>query len=169
MQEADLNHDIVALFKDHGAMAHKLPDPNKVTALEASKRPFDGFARFPPPINDLWFESKLIKNKVQAFSPRRVEDHQFDALRQIKRNGGNAAIILGCWIPRKDYWFMVFDIDFIFNLGNVSIKQRDLFYYCEKNLNISLKSKDIGLFKPEWLVDKMIASLPGDVGGSLYQ
>ena len=161
MKESDLNHDLVSLFKGCQAMAHKLPDPNQAVILSSSKRPFDGFARFPPPVNDFWFESKLIKNKVTAFSPSRVEDHQFDALRKIKQNGGRAAIILGCWIPRKDYWFMVFDVDFIFGLQGVSLKQKDLLAYCEKNFNISLRSKDVDFFKPEWLIDKMITELPG--------
>jgi hypothetical protein len=168
LQESDLNRDLIHLFKDHNSMAYKIPDPPKNSALSASKRPFDGFARFPPPVNDFWFESKLIKNKVQAFNPCRVEEHQFKALQQIKRNGGNVAIILGCWIPRKEYWFMAFDVDFIFGLGGISIKQKELFVLCEKNYNVSLKSRDIVSFKPEWLLEKLITSLPGDTSGSLY-
>ena len=168
MQESDLNHDLVSLFKAQGAMSWKIPDPNQVTVLNASKRPFDGFARFPPPVSDFWFESKLIKNKVQAFNPNRVEEHQFEALKQIKRNGGHVAVILGCWIPRGDYWFMAFDVDFLFGLGGVSIKQKELLSLCEKNYNVSLRSRDIGSFKPEWLLDKLVTSLPGDTSGSLY-
>jgi len=159
MTEKILNHDIVSLFSDHGAVAWKIPDPNQSTVLNASKRPFDGFARFPPPVNDFWFESKLIKNKVKAFSPYLVKNHQLESLLQIKRNGGRAAILLGCWIPRKEYWFMVFDIDFIVGLGGVSIKQKELCNFCEGNYNISLKSKDSEYFKPEWLIEKMIISL----------
>jgi hypothetical protein len=168
LTEKNLNHDLVALFKDHGAFAYKIPDPNQATVLNASKRPLDGFARFPPLVNDFWFEAKLIKNKVQAFSPSRVEEHQFEALQHIKRNGGHAAIILGCWIPRQDYWFMLFDVDFIIGLGGVSIKQKDLLSFCDKDYNISLRAKDIGYFKPDWLIEKMITSLPGDISGSLY-
>ena len=161
IQESDLNHDLISLFKDHRAMAYKLPDPNRATVLHASKRPFDGFARFPSPVNDFWFEAKLIKNNVTAFSSSRVEDHQFESLRKIKQNGGNTAIILGCWIPRKDYWFMVFDVDFVFGLAGASLKQKDLLVYCDKKYNISLRNKDIGNFKPEWLLEKMITALPG--------
>jgi hypothetical protein len=163
-----LNHDLVSLFNDHKAFAFKIPDPNQATVLNASKRPFDGFARFPPPVNDFYFESKLIKNKVQAFNPKRVEAHQFDALRQIKRNGGHVAIILGCWIPRQEYWFMAFDVDFIYGLGEISIKQKELLSLCEKNYNVSLKSRDIASFKPEWLLNKLVTSLSGDMDGSLY-
>ena len=165
MQESDLNHDLISLFKDHGAMAYKLPDPNQAIVLNASKRPFDGFARFPPPVGDFWFESKLIKNKVQAFSTERVEAHQCEALRHIKRNGGRAAVILGCWIPRRDYWFMAFDIDFIIGLKGESIKQKDLLALCGKKYNISLRGRDLEFFKPEWLIEKLIASLPGGANG----
>ena len=160
MTEKTLNHDLISLFKDCGSMAWKIPDPNQAIVLNASKRPFDGFARFPPPVNDFWFEAKLIKNRIGAFSPSRVEEHQFNALRQIKQNGGRAAVILGCWIPRKDYWFMLFDVDFLLGLGGVSIKQKDLLALCEKKYNISLRSKDVGDFKAEWLIEKMITSLP---------
>lgn len=163
MKEANLNHDIVSLFKSHGAFSLKIPDPNQAAVLSASKRPFDGFARFPPPVNDFWFESKLIKNKITAFDLGRIEDHQLDSLRQIKRNGGRAAVILGCWIPRKDYWFMIFDIDFIIGRKGVSIKQKELFSLYEKNYSIPLRSRDADSFKPEWLIDKMIVSLPGDI------
>jgi hypothetical protein len=168
LKESNLNHDIISLFKDHEAFSFKIPDPNQATVLNASKRPFDGFARFPPPVNDFWFESKLIKNKIMAFNPARVEKHQFEALQQIKRNGGRTAIILGCWIPRHDYWFMVFDVDFIAGLNGVSIKQKDLLSFCSNNYNISLRNRDINAFKPEWLINKMITSLPGDSNGSLY-
>jgi hypothetical protein len=168
LKEAVLNHDLIHLFMKNDAFAHKLPDPPKSVVLSASKRPFDGFARFPPPVNDFWFESKIIKNKIRAFDIRRVEDHQIAALQCIKRNGGRAAVVLGCWIPRHDYWFMVFDVDFIFRLGGVSIKQKDLLWYREKNYSISLRNRDIDFFRPEWLIDKMITSLPGDTSGSLY-
>jgi hypothetical protein len=168
MQESDLNHDLVYLFNNNGAMAWKIPDPSKVTVLNASKRPFDGFARFPPPVDDFWFESKLIKNKVQAFNTSRVEEHQFESLRQIKQNGGHVAIILGCWIPKSDYWFMAFDVDFIYGLKGKSIKQKELFSLCDKKYNVSLRSRDISSFRPEWLLEKLVTSLPGDMSGSLY-
>jgi penicillin-binding protein-related factor A (putative recombinase) len=110
----------------------------------------------------------LIKNKVQAFSLKRVEDHQFESLRLIKQNGGHVAVILGCWIPKKDYWFMVFDADLIYERRETSIKQKELFSLCEKGYNISLRNKDFNMFKPELLMDRMVKSLPGDDCGSLY-
>jgi hypothetical protein len=172
MLEKDLNRDIIHLFFTQGkSWGYKIPDPPKQTALSSSKRPFDGMARFYPPINDFYFESKLIKNYLQAFSLNRVEEHQWDNLLRIKRIGGLTAVILGFWIPRQDYWFMCFDPEFLFGLlrqGKKSISKKELTYYCKKGYNISLRSKDISLFKPEWLIEKMITSLPGDSSGSLY-
>jgi len=109
----------------------------------------------------------LIKNKVQAFDPRRVEAHQFESLQHIKRNGGRAAVILGCWIPRREYWFMVFDVDFLFGRGGVSIKKKDLLSLCEKNYTISLRGKDMEMFRPEWLIEKMVTKLPGEDNGQV--
>lgn len=165
MTEKTLNHDLVSLFNACGAFAYKIPDPPKGGVLSAAKRPFDGFARFPPPVNDFWFESKLIKNGVKAFNPGRVEAHQLDALLRIKRNGGRAAVILGCWIPRRDYWFMLFDADFLIGLDGASVKQKDLAALREARYNISLRGKDTGSFKPEWLMEKLITALPEAADG----
>jgi len=169
MTEKNLNHDLISLFRAYEAEAYKIPDPGQATVLTASKRPFDGFARFPPPVNDFWFESKLIKNKISAFNSQRVEDHQFAALQHIKQNGGHVAVILGCWIPRQDYWFMLFDVDFLLKRQGISIKQKDLIALCSQGYNISLKNKDADIFKPEWLVEKLITALPGEDNGSLYR
>ena len=168
MKEVNLNRDLIHLFSLNNAFAYKIPDPPKNNVLNASKRPFDGLARFPSPINDFYFESKLIKGEIKSFSTKRVQEHQSESLRKLKQNGGRAAIILGCWIPRQDYWFMVFDIEFILKFRGLSIKKKDIYSLCQNHYNISLRSKDTDLFKPEWLVEKMITSLPGDSDGSLY-
>jgi hypothetical protein len=102
MKEATLNHDLILLFKGTGHFSYKIPDPAQAQVLLSSKRPFDGFARFSEPVNDFWFESKLMKNKIGAFSLDRVDDHQYASLLQIKRSGGLTAVILGVWIPRRD-------------------------------------------------------------------
>jgi hypothetical protein len=169
MNEAALNHDLISLFKGVDHFAYKIPDPAKAQALSSSKRPFDGFARFPPPVNDFYFESKLIKNSVKAFSLNRVEDHQWGNLLQIKRCGGLTAIILGVWTPRRDYWFLCFDPEFLLNLaerGKKSINKKELNFYCEKEYNISLKSKELIKFSPEALRDKIIDFLP-DLGAGV--
>jgi penicillin-binding protein-related factor A (putative recombinase) len=163
MKESDLNHDIVSLFKTTGSFAYKIPDPVQAQVLMASKRPFDGFARFQAPVNDFWFESKLMKNKIGAFSLDRVDDHQYESLLQIKKSGGLTAVIFGVWIPRQDYWFMCFDPEFLFGLaeqGKKSINKKELNYYCEKNYNISLRSKDLNKFSPGMMRDRIIDFLP---------
>jgi hypothetical protein len=163
MKEAALNHSLVSLFKSTGAFSYKIEDPHKAQALSASKRPFDGLARFYPPVNDFYFETKLIKNSVKAFSLNRVENHQLANLLQIKRCGGLAAVILGVWIPRKDYWFLCFDPEFLLNLaerGKKSINKKEINFYCERGYNISLKSEALIKFSPETLRDRIIDFLP---------
>jgi hypothetical protein len=163
MKEATLNHDLVSLFKSTGHFAYKIEDPHKAQVLSSSKRPFDGLARFYPPVNDFYFETKLIKNSVKAFSIKRVKDHQLANLLQIKKSGGLTAIILGVWIPRKAYWFLCFDPEFLLGLlrrGKESINKKELNFYCEKGYSISLRSKASIEFSPEMLRDKIIDFLP---------
>jgi hypothetical protein len=163
VKEAMLNHDLVSLFKSTGHFAYKIEDPHKTQVLSSSKRPFDGLARFCPPVNDFYFETKLIKNSIRAFSLNRVEDHQLSNLLQIKRSGGLTAVILGVWIPRREYWFMGFDPEFLSNLmklGRKSINKKELNYYYEKGYSISLKNKALANFSPETLRDRIIDFLP---------
>jgi hypothetical protein len=164
MLEKDLNRDLIHLFVTQGnAWGYKIPDPPKKTVLNSSRRPFDGLARFYPPVNDFYFETKLIKNSVKAFSLNRVEDHQLANLLQIKKSGGLTAVILGVWIPRKDYWFLCFDPEFLLGLarrGKKSINKKEINSYCEKEYNISLKSKALIKFSPEMLRNRIIAFLP---------
>jgi hypothetical protein len=164
MLEKDLNRDLIHLFVTQGkAWGYKIPDPPKQMALNSSKRPFDGISRFNPPINDFYFESKLIKGNLKAFSLNRVEEHQLDNLLQIKEKGGLTAVILGVWIPRRDYWFICFDPKFLLDLvkqGKKSINKKELNFYCEKEYNISLRSKDSIKFSTEMLRDRIIDFLP---------
>jgi hypothetical protein len=168
MKEAILNHDLTSLFKGTGHFAYKIPDPVQAQVLSASKRPFDGFARFSEPVNDFWFESKLMKNKISAFSLDRVDVHQYASLLQIKQSGGLTAVILGVWIPRQDYWFLCFDPEFLLSLaqqGKKSINKKELNFYCEKEYNISLRSKDLIKFSPDMLRDRIIDFLPDREAG----
>jgi penicillin-binding protein-related factor A (putative recombinase) len=163
MKEATLNHDLISLFKGTGHFAYKIEDPHKSQVLSSSKRPFDGFARFSEPVNDFWFEAKLMKNKIGAFSLDRVDDHQYASLLQIKRSGGLTAVILGVWIPRREYWFLCFDPEFLLCLmecGKKSINKKELNFYCKKEYNISLRSNALINFSPEILRDKIIYFLP---------
>jgi hypothetical protein len=82
---------------------------------------------------------------------------------QIKRSGGLTAVILGVWIPRRDYWFMCFDPEFLLRLiksGKKSISKREIYFYCEKEYNISLRSQNLIKFSPESLRGKIIDFLP---------
>jgi hypothetical protein len=169
MLEKDLNRDLVHLFVTQGnAWGYKIPDPPKQMVLNSSKRPFDGISRFSPPVNDFYFESKLIKGSLKAFSLNRIEDHQMNNLLQVKAKGGLTAVILGVWIPRQEYWFMCFDPEFLLGLagqGKKSIYKKELNYYREKNYNISLRRKDLVKFSPETLREKIIDFLPDREAG----
>jgi hypothetical protein len=174
MKEATLNHDLISLFKGAGHFAYKIEDPHKTRVLSSSKRPFDGFARFSEPVNDFWFESKLIKNSIKAFSLNRIEDHQLLNLLRIKKSGGLTAVILGVWIPRQAYWFLCFDPEFLSGLikrKKRSINKKEISFYCDKGYNISLKSKTLINFSPEMLRERIIDFLPdsGDRGGEIQE
>jgi penicillin-binding protein-related factor A (putative recombinase) len=163
MKESILNHDLVALFKSTGHFAYKIPDPAKSQVLSSSKRPFDGFARFSGPVNDFWFESKLMKNKISAFALDRVNEHQYASLLQIKRSGGLTSVILGVWIPRRDYWFLCFDPEFLFDLisrGKKSINRSELNFYRESGYSISLRNTALEEFSPETLRNRIVDFLP---------
>lgn len=162
MDERQLNHDIVSLFKGAGAFAYKIPDPIKAGVVTASKRPFDGFAIFPKPIGSLYFESKLIKNRLQAFRIDRIEPHQMEALLEIKHNGGHTAIILGIWIPRKDYYFIPFDPELLSTLQLKSISKKILLSLYNSGHTIPLHSKDT--FNPLWILERMVYSLDEYIG-----
>lgn len=160
MLEKDFNHDVVSLFNKWG-WAYKIPDPSQDAAVSSSKRPFDGFAFFKDE-GSFFFESKLDKNKLQAFSLSRVEDHQYENLLKLKELGAITAVLLGFWIPRKDYFFFAFDPLFLFNLkaSRKSILAKELIWYKDNDFTIDLRGK-----KPSYPWDlkrAMINFLPGD-------
>lgn len=157
MLEKDFNHDLVSLFNEHG-WSYKIPDPSGMEALHASERPFDGFAHFAS--GAFYFESKLIKNKLSAFSKNRVEDHQYDALLALKKIGAFTAVTLGYWVPRKDYKLFVFDPEFLFSMSQKSILGKQLKWYDDNGFSISMRQKDLGTFTPNLLKEKLICSLP---------
>ena len=161
MLEKDLNHDLVTLFKSQG-WGWKIPDPDQRAMSSGGKRPFDGLAFFEG-IGAFYFESKLIKNKLQAFNLSRVEDHQYENLLTLRSLGAETAIILGFWVPRKDYYFFVFDPLFLFELRNSrkSILAKELLIYRELGACIDLRNT--GNFLPQMLLQKRINSLPKGV------
>jgi hypothetical protein len=159
MFEKDLNRDVTRLFNSHG-FAYKIPDPPASVALTASPRPFDGFAAFRN--FDFFYESKLIKNKISAFSIARIEDHQFASLLKLRDLGKDTGILLGIWIARKSYQMLVFDPYFLYTLGSKSILKKQLERYIAEGRSIDLRNAE--KFRPEMLLDLRIDGLPGDVG-----
>ena len=158
MLEKELNHDLVALFKSAG-WAYKIPDPSQESAISSSKRPFDGIAYFKD-LGSFYFESKLDKHKLQAFSLSRVEDHQYENLLQLRTLGANTAVILGFWVSRKDYYFFVFDPLFLSNLKTTrkSILGKELQWYKDNGYFIETRWKQP--FTPKLLLEKRIDFLP---------
>lgn len=149
-----MNRDITRLFNVHG-WAYKIPDPPASVALTASPRPFDGLAAFKG--FDFFYESKLIKNKITAFSIARIEDHQFENLLRLREIGKETAIILGIWIARKNYQLLVFDPHFLYILKSKSILKKQLEDYINMGFAIDMRHTDS--FKPEILLKLRINSL----------
>lgn len=158
MLEKELNHDLVVLFKSAG-WAYKIPDPSQESAISSSKRPFDGLAYFKE-LGGFYFESKLDKHKLQAFSLNRVQDHQYENLLQLRELGAVTAVILGFWIPRKDYYFFVFDPLFLSKLKETrkSILGKELQWYKDNSYIIPVRWKQP--FTPSLLLEKRIDFLP---------
>ena len=151
MDEKTLNTDLVKLFNKVG-WAYKIRDAAGETAMSTDKRPFDGFAVFPE--FTFFYETKLIKNKISAFSKARVEPHQFENLLKLKALKKETAIILGLWIPRKSYRFLVFDHEFLFNLSQKSILKIQLEEYIEKGFAFDIRN--FVEFKPQVLLEHRI-------------
>ena len=157
MDEKALNRDLVKLFKEHG-WAYKIPDAMGETALHTDKRPFDGVAAFPG--FDFFFESKLMKNKITAFSKSRVEDHQFENLLKLKSMKKETGIILGLWIPRKSYRFLVFDPEFLFCLEQKSVLKVQLDEYIRRGFALDMRNPVS--FDPDLLIKLRIGFLVGE-------
>jgi hypothetical protein len=151
MFEKDLNRDLTRLFNQHG-WAYKIPDPPASVALTASPRPFDGFAAFRG--FDFFYESKLIKNKISAFSIARVEEHQFVNLLKLRELGKETAIILGIWIARKSYQLLLFDPQFLYTLESKSILKKQLEDYIAEGYAIDMRQADT--FEPGMLLKRRI-------------
>jgi hypothetical protein len=151
MFEKDLSRDLTRLFNQHG-WAYKIPDPPASVALTASPRPFDGFAAFRG--FDFFYESKLIKNKISAFSIARAEEHQFVNLLKLRKLGKETAIILGIWIARKSYQLLLFDPQFLYTLESKSILKKQLEGYIAEGYAIDMRHADT--FAPEMLLKRRI-------------
>ena len=151
MLEKDLNHDLIKLFAGWG-WAYKIPDAKGKTALATDKRPFDGLAAFEG--FDFFFESKLIKNKISAFSIARIEPHQFENLLKLRELGKETAVILGIWIARKTYLFLTFDVYFLYTLECKSILKKQIEGYISDGYAFDMRQA--GSFKPGMLLERRI-------------
>jgi hypothetical protein len=93
----------------------------------------------------------------------RVDEHQYASLLQIKRSGGLTSVILGVWIPRRDYWFLCFDPEFLSDLisrGKKSINRNELNFYRENGYSIPLRNTALAEFSPETLRSNIVDFLP---------
>lgn len=158
MLEKNLNHDLVSLFSKHG-WSWKIPDPDQRAIQSGGKRPFDGVAYFKE-LGAVYFESKLMKNKLQAFSFSRIEEHQFDNLLTLRALGAATFIFLGFWVPRRDYYFFVFDPLFLYQQKDHrhSLTAKDLRWYLSRDFAIDLRHTEN--FTPQLLSQKCIKFLP---------
>jgi hypothetical protein len=157
MKEIDLNRIINKSLKEVG-FSHKIADG--VGGI-GSQNPYDLYSVIPMGILNI--ESKLIKNKVQAFNFNRIEDHQLENLLAIDSIVKEwypkpcQLIALGIYIPRKLYVIIFFDIQFIKNridLGDKSIKKKELETFIQNSMYLTIhrvegnyKIKDLARLK----------------------
>jgi penicillin-binding protein-related factor A (putative recombinase) len=146
--ESDLNTFIKNSFLQDEQFAHKIADPHKSVATQASQNPFDGFA---VSMNGIYFwESKLIKNEYKAFSFKLIQPHQISNLLKINRiakeknwDHVKCLIMLGIWKAHKYCHLYAFDIEYINNLvlsGKKSITKKELLELQATNL-VVIKNK----------------------------
>ena len=91
----------------------KIPDPQGMAAMTASKRAFDGIGMIKE--NDelvfLCWETKFLKS-MGAFSLKRVEEHQDFYLREYRKAKSiKSWVILGVDVGRNDKRAYIFDWD----------------------------------------------------------
>jgi penicillin-binding protein-related factor A (putative recombinase) len=164
MFEKDLNTDLTRMFNGKG-WAYKIPDPPATVALMASQRPFDGVAAFSG--FDFFYESKLIKNKIEAFSISRIEPHQFENLLKLRELGKETAVVLGVWIARKAYQVLLFDVFFLYTLGSKSVLKKELEWLISEGYAIDMRHPEN--FEPSQLIERRVASLPGRGNGKVHR
>lgn len=167
MDEKDLNRAIVRSF-DQILFGHKISDEAS-SYVSTSKKPFDYFAVTPDFV--VFGESKLIKG-MYAFNFNRLADHQIDSLRRtarIRRENSNvpvySVVSIGLWAPRKYFYVLFFDIDFLYSLivandDRKSITGKELSRIVNEKPSCVLHVKKGVVENIEKLPDSIIYELP---------
>lgn len=154
MLEKDFNR-ILSRNLNEAGFAFKIPDPRKGMSEMSAKNPFDLFGLTSEYI--IYAESKLIKNKWQAWNFKTIEDHQYyymGRISELAKNHPNviACFILAIWIPRKEFCFFVFDSKLIAGLkesGKKSFLKNELLEFKERGFAIQINKEkfDVNLIK----------------------
>lgn len=132
--EAKLNTIIKNSINIH-EWAFKIPDHAKGKSFVTN--PFDGFGI----LNNkpLYYETKLIKKGIYAFSFDRIEEHQWKNLKQISdllKDNCYCFIFVGFYEIRKLKIVMVFDFNFLWQekqLGRKSFTKKELMQFYNDN------------------------------------
>ena len=145
MKESDLNTIIVNSFKANNYYAYKIVDPSSADVFTTSKRPFDIFAETKE--NVYHIETKLIKS-WKAFNFKVIKSHQLENLLFLRKlnQDRKSLIVLGVWIPYRNFCLFLFDILFITKLigeGKKSILKKELLDYRKKNMFLNINKKII--------------------------
>lgn len=145
-RESQLNTIIKNSFnlQSYNSRLFKIPDPKAGTGIQ---NPFDiiGIIFGTP----TYIESKLIKKEYEAFSLKRVEEHQYENLLWYKNKSNEktySLIIVGYYVPRKVKEIFIFDSSFVFSeyqKGVKSFNKKQILKWKENQLFLPINYKDI--------------------------
>ncbi len=143
MKESEINRIVNLSFSRY--FSHKISDPMGGHGIQ---NPFDGFSVIPN--RPVYWESKLLKG-YQAFSFKRIEEHQIANLKLIKEllPTAECLIILAVYEPRRFLDFFFFDIQTLLTKmeNSLSYKKVELLEMKEKGHLLSL-SPGVKIFDP---------------------
>jgi penicillin-binding protein-related factor A (putative recombinase) len=124
-------------FIDQGNYLYKIPDPSS-SFSSTIKRDFDMFGRYGE--RPIYIEVKYL-NGLQSFNLKRIEEHQFIALKEFKKVKDSLCyIVLGVHVKFGDNRIYFWDVDYIYDRYEKSenILAKELktlpFYTIKKNL-----------------------------------
>jgi len=121
MKENDLNTIIKNSFNAIAhARAFKIPDGQHGISIQSPMDAFGAFQGFP-----LYYETKLIKNELNAFSFSKIEDHQFENLLWYHNNlvvDKFCLFIIGYYVPHSIKGVFIFDAKFVYDEAQKGLK-----------------------------------------------